>query len=367
MKALKLSLVLISLSVVFGCNDDGIPADPQVREYSDLFAPLPTGSFYPSSNSFSVSKERLGELLFWDPILSGDQNVACASCHHPDFGWADGRGFSVGSDGLGLGPTRSGLQVTPLHAPTILNVSFTGIDVATASNSPQSDFVSGGYFWDLRADTLEEQALGPIHNPVEMLGYNVPVQEIMNEIVMRLQAIPEYVELFDLAFADNDAVAPAQSITPENIAKAIATFERKIISPATRFDEFMAGDTATFSQAEIIGLNKFIDGGCARCHSGPMLSDNQLRADEIVIGGRAVRTPSLRNMAFTAPYMHDGSHVSLRDAIAAYEDRGDLQVTLDENDFGDIETFLRTLDTVNFYAQIPESVPSGLPVGGDIR
>lgn len=124
----------------------------------------------------------------------------------------------------GIWPNRQGSQVTPLHSPSILNVAFTGLTQGTN----QDGFISGAYFWDLRAPTLEEQALGPIKNPTEMLGFNESEQNIMAEIVMRLQAIPEYVDLFEQAF-DGPNV-----INENNIAKAIATFERKVISSNTR-------------------------------------------------------------------------------------------------------------------------------------
>ena len=361
MKRSKVVLITLACSVLISCgnpeNFDQLGDDTEIRSYSSLFAPLPTNSIYPEGNPYNETKERLGELLYWDPILSGDQNVSCASCHHPDFGWADGRSFSIGSDGIGLGPNRFGSEVTPLHTPTIMNVAFSGI----SNNEIIENFVSGGYFWDLRTDTLEEQALGPITNPVEMLGYSVSQQEIMPEITMRLQSIPEYVELFQLAFPEEGI------INGMNIAKAIATFERKIISPNTRFDNFLLGAQAALSQQEIIGLNKFIDGGCARCHSGSMLSDNEIHEDEAIIGDTVVRTPSLRNISLTAPYMHDGSRESLIDGIAAYENRGDIEVNIDDDDFNDIEAFLKTLNTDKFYSGKPDYVPSGLPVGGNIN
>ena len=360
MRLFKIALITLGYIALIGCgspeNIDTTENDEQARDYSSIFSSLPTTSIYPSNNPYNETKEYLGELLYWDPILSGDQNVSCASCHHPDFGWADGRKFSIGSDGIGLGPARYGFEVTPLHTPTIMNVAFTGIN----SSEMIENFVSGGYFWDLRADTLEEQALGPIKNPIEMLGYNMSEQEILPEIVIRLQSIPEYVELFELAFAEKAA------ITSVNIAKAIATFERKIISPNTRFDNFLLGDQTILTQQEIIGLNKFIDGGCARCHKGSMLSDNLLHEGEAIIANKVVRTPSLRNISFTAPYMHDGSRESLIDAIAAYEDRGDIDVNIEDDDFNDIATFLKTLDTDKFYTGKPAKVPSNLPVGGNI-
>lgn len=356
MKILKLGFSILASAFIVGCGGGGVPSDPEIRDYSDLFSPLPTSAIYPAENPFSLEKEKLGELLFWDPILSGDQNTSCASCHHPDFGWADGRRFSVGSDGVGLGPNRQGQQITPIHSPSIVNVAFTGI-----SNTPMENFTSGPYFWDLRAHSLSDQALGPITNPVEMLGYNVSEKQALTEMITRLSSIPEYVTLFEQAFGS------ATSITSENIVKAIATFQRKVISPNSKFDQFLAGEIDLLSQQEIIGLNKFIDGGCARCHLGPMLSDNLKHDGEAIINDKVVRTPTLRNITLTAPYMHDGSRATLRDAIVAYDDRGDIDVTIGDGDFSDLEIFLRTLTSTDFYKSKPERVPSGLPVGGQIN
>ena len=365
MKPLSLSLIILCSAALMGCqNAEGPASDPQIRDYLDTFTPLPSAPVYPQGNQYNQIKEQLGELLFWDPILSGNQNVSCASCHHPDFGWADGRALSVGSDGVGLGPDRFGSQITPLHSPSILNVAFTGLENQALDES----FVSGGYFWDLRAQTLEQQALGPITNPVEMLGFAIDAKQAMPELINRLQSIPEYVALFEQAFEQNDAITndTTSAITSENIAKALATFQRKIISPNTRFDQFLAGNQSVFTEREIIGLNKFIDGGCARCHGGPMLSDNLIHIGEAIINNHVVRTPTLRNISHTAPYMHDGSRSNLQAVLADYEDRGDIEVNIEDEDFADIIAFLATLNTDVFYKDKPVSVPSGLPVGGDI-
>ena len=352
------SLVLIvSLIFLAGCEEPGasgaVPAEP----YTNFFTPIPAAAVFPADNAFSQEKQTLGEFLFWDPILSGRMNVACASCHHPDHGWGDGRLFSIGVDGIGLGPSRSGSQETPFHSPTVLNVAFTGLPMTTAS----ADFVSGPYFWDLRAATLEDQAIEPIKSAIEMRSSDFLEEEIMPEIISRISLIPEYQTLFAAAF---DEPSP---ISEQNIAKAIATYQRTLTTQPTRFDSFLAGDESALSAAEITGLNKFINSGCTDCHSGPLLADNLIDSDKpIQVDKPAVRTPSLRNVELTAPYMHDGSRETLRRAIALYEDRDDLDVTLEDDDFGDIERFLRTLTDPNFPQDVPAYVPSQLPVGGDI-
>ena len=350
--------LLSALFILGGCEDDAsLPSDSELRDYSNIFSALPEQTIYPINNPYSHEKETLGELLFWDPILSGGQNVACASCHHPKFGWADGRAFSIGSDGIGLGPERYGSEITDIHSPSIMNMAFTGITIDTELNN----FEPGPYFWDLRAKKLEEQASGPITNPVEMLGYHYDEQEFFPEIVNRLENVAEYVDLFKAAFEQENP------INQKNIAKALATFQRKVVSTNSRFDQFLRGNTNVFSEQEVIGLNKFIDGGCADCHNGPMLSDNEISPNEKVLQELdAVRTPSLRNISKTAPYMQNGSRASLASAISIYEDRDDLGVSAGESDFDDIELFLLTLDTP-VYSHIPERVSSGLPVGGDIQ
>ena len=350
-------IVLISLVTLVGCEEPGASGAPPAEPYTSFFTPLPDTAIFPADNAYSDEKRVLGEFLFWDPILSGRMNVSCATCHHPDHGWADGRMFSIGVDGSGLGPSRSGTLETPFHSPSILNVAFTGLP----ETEPDPEFVSGAYFWNLRAGTLEDQALDPIKSEVEMRSTDFLEDEIMPEILLRLSLIPEYQALFSRAFEG------PEPISEENIARAIATYQRTLITQRTRFDSFLAGDESALSAGEITGLNKFINGGCTDCHSGPMLADNEIDASKpIQVDKPAVRTPTLRNVALTAPYMHDGSRTTLTDAIALYEGRDDLEVTLADDDFGDIEAFLRTLTDNGFPRQVPDYVPSQLPVGGDI-
>ena len=351
-------VVLLSIVGLAGCEGEGASGAPPVEPYTSFFTPIPEAPVFPAANPYSDAKAALGEFLFWDPILSGRMNVSCASCHHPDHGWADGRSFSIGVDGAGLGPGRSGSLETAFHSPSILNVAFTGL----LETDPGPGFVSGGYFWDLRASTLEDQAIEPIRNELEMRSSDFLEDEIMPEIVLRLSLIPEYQDLFGAAFAGPDP------ISEENIAGALATYQRTLITQPTRFDDFLAGDESALTAAEVTGLNKFINGGCTNCHSGPMLSDNLIDvAKPVQTDKPAVRTPTMRNVELTPPYMHDGSRATLVEAIALYEDRGDLDVTLEDDDFGDIELFLKTLTDRNFPRQVPDYVPSQLPVGGDIQ
>ena len=351
-------IVLISLAFLAGCEEPGASGATPGQPYTDFFTPLPAAAIFPADNEYSDEKRVLGEFLFWDPILSGRMNVACATCHHPNHAWADGRRFSIGVDGIGLGPRRSGSLETPFHSPSILNVAYTGLP----ETEPDADFVSGGYFWNLRAGTLEDQATQPIRSEVEMRSSDFLEDEIMPEILLRLSLIPEYDALFRSAFDDPDP------INEMNIAKALATYQRTLTTQPTRFDSFLAGDETALTSGEVVGLNKFINGGCTDCHSGPMLSDNEIDATKPVqIDRPAVRTPTMRNVELTAPYMHDGSRTTLGDAIALYEGRDDLGVTLEDDDFGDIEAFLRTLTDEDFSKAVPDYVPSQLPVGGDIN
>ena len=357
MERLVALFVLLSMVCLAGCEEGGAAGSAPAEPYTSFFTPIPEAAIFPPDNAFSEEKRQLGEFLFWDPVLSGRMNVACATCHHPEHGWADGRRFSIGVDGIGLGPGRTGLQETEFHSPSILNVAFTGL----AATQPDPAFVSGGYFWDLRAATLEDQALEPIRSEVEMRSSDFLEEEIIPEIISRLLLIPEYQELFSAAFEDADPISEV------NIARALATYQRTLITQPTRFDAFLAGDETALTPQEITGLNKFINGGCTDCHSGPMLADNLIDVTKpIQVDKPAVRTPTMRNVELTPPYMHDGSRDTLRQAIALYEDRNDLDVQLEEDDFGDIERFLRALTDNSFPRDVPDYVPSQLPVGGDI-
>jgi len=281
----------------------------------------------PEDNPTTTAKVELGRMLFWDPRLSGNGAISCASCHNPALGWADGLPKSAGFNH----------QVLGRSAPTVLNAAYY-----------QSQF------WDGRAPTLEEQAKGPIQSPKEMNANPEKVVAIVN-------GIAGYRKRFQEVFG-----SPA---TFDTIAKAIAAFERTVVDLDSPFDRYARGDDAAIGEAARRGLEVFTGKArCATCHSGPNLSDSRFHniglsdgdPGRMKVSGKeedlgAFRTPTLRNIALTAPYMHDGSMRTLRETIDHYERvPGDKPrpkalsvfmqpIKLTDAEKADVEAFLRTL------------------------
>ena len=269
----------------------------EMEQFENLAAKFdPLGEMpIPEDNPMTEEKVELGRILYFDTRLSGDNLQSCASCHAPALGWSDGRSLFIGFEGE-EGPRRS---------PTIINSGY------YTSN-----------FWDGRADSLEEQALGPITSPIEM-------NQDLDELVEELKAVDAYVEMFDEAFDEE--------ITAENIAKALAAFERTIVVDDTPFDQFLEGDYHAMTEDEIRGMELFAgEANCLSCHNGPNLSDNNFYNIGMDSGdeGRmeitdnesddgAFRTPGLYGIAHHAPYMHDGSLETLEDVIDYYNHGGD--------------------------------------------
>lgn len=239
---------------------------------------------HPAANPFSKEKAELGRLLFFDPRLSGSGQIACATCHDPELGWADGRSTSFGH-------ARQPLR---RNAPALLNVGL-----------------AAPLFWDGRAATLEEQAMAVLTNPAEMRGEPADIERT-------LTAVPAYRERFRDVFGDDE-------ITFREVADALAAFERTIVGGRSRFDVFLKGDRAALSDSALIGLHLFrTEAGCMNCHHGPTLSDGKLHDLGLSYYGRKYedlgryritddtgdvgrfRTPSLRNVTATKPYMHNG-------------------------------------------------------------
>src|SRR5690606_11739807 len=243
-------------------------------------------------------------------------------------------------------------------------------------------------FWDLRAKGLEEQALFPIMTLEEMRGHDFAENEIVDEVVSRLRKVEEYRELFHSAFPGEK-----EPVSKLNLSKALASFQRTLINPNTRFDQYMRGDSGALSTSEKEGLNLFLSSGCAKCHNGPMFSDFKLHtlgvpdSDNLSEPDRgpdnnfAFRTPTLRNLRFTAPYMHSGKLNTLKQVLEFYEDIAGNKmrnpaVTPDQMDplvkemsvnFKDIPRiveFLNVLSDDSFDRDRPVSVPSGLTPGG---
>ncbi len=351
---------------------------------------LPLEYTSPANNPSTPEKIELGRLLFYDPVLSGGKDVACASCHHPEFGYAESLELPVGVNGRGLGERRSfnknnDIPFTKRNAPSLLNVAFNGID-ENGKYIPEE----APMFWDMRAKSLEQQAMMPVSTFEEMRGHGFTENNIKEEVSRRISNIPLYRKLFKEAFPD----APA--ITDTLISRALAAFQRSLIANNSRFDRYMRGEKTALSSREINGMNLFIKTGCARCHNGPMLSDYKPHVLGVVDNEKlpfsdsgyhktyAFRTPTLRNLRFTRPYMHNGKIATLDNVMFFYEDlKGKplpnphvhkeqldslaVIMTVEFKDLDNIVEFLNTLNDDQYDKKIPASVPSGLPVGGNIK
>ncbi len=313
----------------------GNPEDAKLLEEArKYFKPLPEVA-QSKDNPVTPEKVRLGKMLYYEPRLSKSGLISCNTCHNL---------ATYGVDNL---PTSVGhrWQIGPRNAPTTLNAA---IHVAQ--------------FWDGRAKDVEEQAKGPILNPIEM------AMDSPEEVVKRLSSIPEYVELFKKAFPHEK-----NPLNYENVAKAIAAFERTLMTPS-RFDKFLKGDVNALTKKEKKGLKTFIEVGCAGCHNGPAVGGRMFTRFGIVeaywdatreyvtlekptmpmdVGKFAVthreedlyvfKVPSLRNVTRTYPYFHDGSVWNLEDAIQVMA-KVQLGKELSKSQVESITAFLRTLE-----------------------
>ncbi len=358
---------------------------------------IPLHPVAPADNPTTAAKVALGRLLFWDPILSGSRDVACATCHHPDFGYSDGLRLSIGVNGTGVGSRRTFVAGAPEHfaqrnSQTVLNSAFNGLRVSGATVASAAPM-----FWDLRTSGLEAQALEPIKSAEEMRGDAYADTAAIDAVVARLRAIPDYATMFNTAFGGGK-----QSVTAPNLARALAAFERTLVAVNSPYDRYLRGDRSAMSVTQIAGMEAFERTGCAGCHSGPMFSDYQAHVlgapenpaspvpDAGVNGTRAFRTPSLRNLAATGPYMHSGALASLDDVLRFYNragrgqgrGRGRNNPALNVADGRpqtdpllrelrgvrrngeEIKAFLLALNDDRFDRTIPVRVPSGLRPGG---
>jgi parallel beta-helix repeat protein len=312
----------------------------------------------------STELVELGRLLFFDPVLSGENDISCAHCHHPDLGLADGRPTGMGFGGQGVGPKRMGGVVLGRNTPTVWNAAY---------NHRQ--------FWDGRAADLNEQARGPITHPDEM-------GQDPDELPEELRAIPEYVTRFAAVFGD-------EGIDLAKVTRAIATFERTLTSTNSAYDRYARGDREALTDAQRRGLASFrsLRGRCFECHNLPTFANKDFkvigvppRAGEAPDLGRgkvagaeydhAFKVPTLRNVALTAPYMHNGIFETLEEVIDFYAEGGgrgrdfDLpqiddkirRFVLSPEERADLVAFLHALTDESALPEVPNSVPSGLSV-----
>ena len=302
--------------------------------WSSDWQALPDHAPVPADNPMTPAKVELGKMLYFDPRLSSTGTVSCFSCHSVLEGGDDHRPVSMGVHGLKGGR----------NAPTVWDAAFQSVQ-----------------FWDGRANTLEDQAKGPIANPVEMGMADVGLA------VDRIHKITGYKPYFDRVFGAGD------NITADNIAKAIAAYERTLITPGSAYDRFVKGDKTALSTEQQRGMQAFDKTGCTACHSGPMFSgpampvgtgfymkfpvytDNAYVAKYHLaddLGRYNVtrkdadrnlwRVPTLRNLVYTAPYMHNGSVKSLDEAVRVMA-ATQLNKQLPEQDVRDIVMFLAAL------------------------
>jgi cytochrome c peroxidase len=341
-----------------------------------------------TDNATSAETIALGKALFWDPILSGKKDVACATCHHPANGYADNLDLSIGVNAVGLGANRHFLSPNTFpfvkrNSQTILNTAFNGMD-ANGNFNP----ATAPMFWDSRVKSLESQSLEPIKALEEMRGNAYTEAVALDSVVARLKKIPAYQQLFQSAFGN------AQAITATNMGIAIASFERTLLANNAPFDRYKRGETSAMTALEIRGMNAFQTVGCANCHSGNMFSDYQLHVlsvpdnaknaqSDAGNGTYAFRTPSLRNLRVTAPFMHSGVFRTLDDVLRFYgrigggnsQNRNVNVRNIDPrirnirigNNQAAIVAFINALSDDNFDKSVPTSVPSRLSVGGNIR
>ncbi len=312
------TMVLAAVFVLPGCKKETSASVD--RAALTVFAPLPAAMETPA-NPLTEAKTDLGRMLYYDTRLSANNNQSCNSCHDLATYGVDNRRVSLGTNN----------QPGGRNAPTVYNA---------AAHIAQ--------FWDGRAPTVEEQAKGPVLNPVEMGMPNA------DAVVRKLRAVREYREAFAKAFpGQRDAV------TYENVGLAIGAFERRLVTPG-RWDRFLAGDTAALTREERQGLNVFLTSGCQGCHNGAEMGGAMFQKlgmvnawpDRSDVGREAVthnaadslvfKVPSLRNVEHTGPYFHNGQVVTLNEAVGLMAHH-QLGKTLTPEQTTQIVAFLKSL------------------------
>ncbi len=344
-------ILLGALILLFSCKKEEESNLPDGTTSYELVYPAYFGNNFviPENNPMTVEGVELGRKLFYDPILSKDKNISCANCHSQENGFSDAEQFSIGFDN----------QRTERHSMTLINLLW-----------------QDRFFWDGRSVSLEEQALEPIMNEIEM---NLSIDSAL----VRLNSSPDYPSLFSQAFG-------VETITASDLGKAIAQFERTLISGNSKYDQYKRGEY-DMTASEYRGMGLFFThpepsenlrgGNCGDCHTGFLTADRQFHnngLDEFIsdIGLENVtsnsvdrgkfKTPTMRNIAISAPYMHDGRFNTLEEVLDHYNEHIQQSATLDiliteasnedgsnsleltEQEKTDIVNFLQTLTDEEF-------------------
>jgi len=302
-----------------------------------LLGPVP----YPEDNKPNIARTALGKSLFFDPRMSGDGNMSCATCHNPGMGWSDGL------------PTARGVKSSVLGraSPTVYNTAYNGIQM-----------------WDGRKKSLEDQAMGPMQANVEM---NMDIGKLFSWI----NSNEGYKAMFAKAY-------PGEPINEITLSKAIATFERSVISKNSPFDRWVRGDAKALTSQQVEGFKVFVGkGNCVACHSGPNMTDNGFHNVGLTSFGvsepdmgrygqkpvaamkGAFKTPTVREVSRTAPYFHDGSAKTLMEVVEHYDRGGDVKTNLSANikplnltpeEKRALVTFMEALSSPFIAIEIPE-------------
>jgi cytochrome c peroxidase len=269
---------------------------------------LPKAVPAPADNQVTPARVELGKMLFFDPRLSSDRNLSCAGCHNPMFGWSDGLPTAKGSKSKILGRA----------SPTVVNTGYNTL-----------------MMWDGRKASLEDQAMGPMESMDEMAMDLTALFKWLNEA-------PAYKEMFAKAY-------PGEAIDSKTVSKAIASFERTVVSSDSPFDHWLQGDQKAMTKQQVLGFRLFADpnkGNCVACHQAPNFTDGgfhniglasyadgkgdvgRFAIKPVAVNKGAFKTPTLRDVAMTAPYFHDGSAKNLMQAVEHYNKGGLSKVDL---------------------------------------
>lgn len=335
--AMLASCAIVLAGQAFAANDE------LMKTAQDLFQPIPEDPPELEGNPSTPERVELGKMLYFEPRLSESHAISCNTCHIVGLGGVDMLQTSIGHE----------WQMGPRNAPTVLNAVF---------NTAQ--------FWDGRAKDLQEQAGGPIVNPIEMASSR-------EHVIEQLSAIPGYPELLKAAFPD-----ASDPVSVENVEKAIALYEATLITPNAPFDRYLEGDADALSQTEKEGLQLFVDTGCASCHSGinlggqmyapfgvvekpgadilPPEDKGRFEVTRTASDEYVFKVPTLRNIERTLPYFHSGKVWDLKQAVAIMG-VSQLGQELSDEDAEKITAFLKTLtgdQPAVMYPILPTSVGS---------